>query len=379
MAKEECKIFLSSSNRLKSQRDIVKRVVDEINENMGKYLHNYLTLYRWESVTRPKMGRPQEVIFEQSEYGKIDIYIGLIGRYLGAGTKEEFDEAYASYLETGKPEMMMFQDIGPLKGDELDIEQINKAQKFINDFKEEGEHPGLVTAYKNNKELEQRIRKTLTEYLLRVNNIGAAEANNIGDNYSFESRIKQSGITNFYVGRDEWQLYRNPPRLADYLMTATKSVKIATYWLAQGSIEGVLNIYKNLIEAGIAVEVVTINPTDSIASTLAHDVNETANNIMIYVHLALEKLLDLKSNMSPDKQDLFSVCISNVIPQAAVIFLDSGTENGRIQLEFRPYGVPRNDSFSMEISYKKDARLYNLLEKSWNKFFEDAEVYENRT
>ena len=371
----ECKIFLSSSNRLRTQRDVVKKVVDELNEDMGKFLTARLALYRWENETRPKMGRPQQVIFEQSNYSSIDVYIGLVGRYLGDGTKEEFEEAYELYKKTGKPEIMMFQDVSPLKGNELDTQQIEKAQKFIDDFKEGGEHPGLITPFKNSRELEQRVRKALTQYVLKEKLGGYNKESPIS--LAFENRIKSAGVTNFYVSRDEWQQYRNPPRLVDYLMTAKKSVKIATYWLAQGSIEGVLGIYKKLLDRGITVEVVTIMPIDSIANTLAMDVNESPSTIKTYVSLALDKLVGLKKQLNPEVSELFSVCTSRVIPQAAVIFLDGETKDGRIQLEFRPYGLPRNDSFSMEVSCRENAKLYMILEKSWNKFFNDAELYED--
>lgn len=373
MARNEFKVFLSSANRLKKHRDIVKSIVDEVNDNMSKYTSCRLGLYRWEKESTPEMGRPQEVIFAQSEYQDIDIYIGLIGSYLGPGTEEEFNEAFASYQAVGKPEIMMFQDISPLKIENVDLEQINKSQKFIKNFNEGGTHPGLIMTYKNNRELEQRIRKALTEYVLKKRNASLQEKSVQTPVYpAFIDRIAGSGISNFYIGRDEWQLYRSQPRLADYLLTATESVKIATYWLAQGSIEGVFNIYKKLIDRGVFVEVVTIEPTDNIANTLAPDVNESPETIKTYVTLALEKLTNLKKKLPAEKQALFSIRTSKAIPQAAVIFLDSNTEKGKIQLEFRPYGVPRNDSFSIEVSYMENARLYELLEESWNTFFEDA-------
>jgi len=373
MMAKEYKVFLSSSNSLLKHREIVKTVVDELNDTVSKFSDGRLSLFRWEKETNPQMGRPQEVIFKQSAFQQMDIYIGLIGRYLGPGTKEEFDEAYSSFKMSGKPEIMMFQDISPLTGESINIEQINKAQQFIDGFKEGGEHPGLIITYKNTRELEKKVRRSLTEFMLRRTE--SARDGILSGIPSYAERMVSAGITNFYVGRDEWQMYRDPPRLSDYLLTAQKSVKIATYWLAQGSIEGVINIYQKLIDRGVSVEVVTIEPADDIAKTLSRDVNEMPESIKTYVTLALNKLNHLRNELPEDKKELFSVRVSKVIPQAAVIFMDGGTPNGKIQLEFRPYGVPRNDSFSIEVSSAKNAKLYDLLEESWERFFDDAEPF----
>ena len=90
-----------------------------------------------------------------------------------------------------------------------------------------------------------------------------------------------------------------------------------------------------------------------------------------HVRAGLERLISLKPTLSALGRDRLSVKVSPTLPQAAVILLDGGTPQGRIQLEFRPYREPRGNSFSLELS-ASDGRLYSVVERSWRAYFADA-------
>lgn len=72
-----------------------------------------LDMVRWETHVSPGMGRPQQVVFDQ--LGPIDIFVGVMWKHFGtstgvagSGTEEEFNQALASFQQTGRPRMLCY-------------------------------------------------------------------------------------------------------------------------------------------------------------------------------------------------------------------------------------------------------------------------------
>ena len=185
-------------------------------------------------------------------------------------------------------------------------------------------------------------------------------------------RILNAGISNFYVGRNEWLLYRNPPNLTDYLLTATKSVQIATYWLAQGTIEGVQSAYIDLASRGIVVDIVMIDSMGGLPSILSSDIKTPPEVIKQNVENSLSALNTLRDGMPPETRRYFRIGVSKSLPQAAAILIDAGEKTSKLQLEFRPHGLPRSKSFSLELVPQSKESLHTILELAWRSFFDDA-------
>lgn len=186
------------------------------------------------------------------------------------------------------------------------------------------------------------------------------------------NRIRKSGITNFYVGRDDWIKYRKPAQLREYLLSATRSVQIATYWLAQGTIEGIQESYLELVRKGIQVDIVMIAPNEHIVNVLSEDIHISTEIIKESIENAYIQLCQLKESMPDNEKRLFRIGVTSALPQAAVIMIDARTSKSKIQLEFRPYRTARSNSFSIELKADQNAYLHHQLEESWGHFFEDA-------
>lgn len=192
------------------------------------------------------------------------------------------------------------------------------------------------------------------------------------------NRIKRSGITNFYFGRNEWIMYREPAQLKDYLHSAKKSVQIATYWLAQGTIEGIQDVYLELVQKEILLNIVLIEPSECMTRVLSQDIHVDAEIIEQNIKTAYRHLQKLRNSLNEDKKHFFKIGVSAALPQAAVIMIDAKTADSKIQLEFRPYRAARINSFSIELKAGKNTKLHGQLEESWGKYFEDA-TYVNET
>lgn len=193
------------------------------------------------------------------------------------------------------------------------------------------------------------------------------------------NRMRQSGITNFYVGRSEWIIYRDPAELREYLWSATKSVQIATYWLAQGTIEGIQDSYLELTKKGVRVDIVMIDPNEHMINILSEDMHIRPEIIRQNIENAYNQLCNLKEKLSDNEKSLLRIGLSSALPQAAVIMIDAKTNNSKIQLEFRPYRAARNNSFSIELKANSNANLHNQLEEAWEHYFEDANYLGNNS
>ncbi len=52
------------------------------------------------------------------------------------------------------------------------------------------------------------------------------------------------------------------------------------------------------------------------------------------------------------------------LPMASVILLDADSERGRIQLDFKAFGAPRDSSFGLELR-GTDKPLYGVCKRAW--------------
>ena len=173
-------IFLASSNDMKKHREGVQKTIDELNEVIMPKLNVSLRLFRWEKNISPQMGRPQDIIFKQSDFSKIDIFIGILGNRFGtptgglddegqpygSGTEEEYTVAYKMFIETGKPHIMIFKSDAPLKPGTFDIEQYKMVQDFLYNFNAEKSHPGLYCSFKTINGFLSLLRSSLLRYIL---------------------------------------------------------------------------------------------------------------------------------------------------------------------------------------------------------------------
>lgn len=148
-------------------------------------------------------------------------------------------------------------------------------------------------------------------------------------------------------------------------MGATNSVQIATYWLAQGMIEGIQDSYLALIRKGIKVDIVIIDPNEHMINILSKDMHISPEIIGQNIKNAYNQLCSIRETLSGNEKRLLRIGLSSALPQDAVIMIDAITNNSKIQLEFRPHRAARNNSFSIELNAKHNGNLHHQLEEAW--------------
>lgn len=112
-------VFLASPGDVQSERDAVRWFFNEYNATLvssGRSLR--FEVIDWENYSTIGVGRPQELITEQTLEklrGSLALVIGIMGQRFGSpsgthesGTEEEFEWAFSSNQKTGWPEVKWF-------------------------------------------------------------------------------------------------------------------------------------------------------------------------------------------------------------------------------------------------------------------------------
>jgi len=169
------KAFLASPSDVNAERDIVAKVLTELNREWSEALSLHVELVRWETHAFPAFGLgPQNVISKETE-GKYEIFIGLLWSKFGtatstesSGTLEEFKRAYAQFQEDNNSISLMFYFKNqPLPLNQLDIEQL----KQVIDFRKSiGDLGGLYWEFDSSETFESLIRIHLTKVVRQWSN-----------------------------------------------------------------------------------------------------------------------------------------------------------------------------------------------------------------
>ena len=140
------KVFVASPNDVPTERELVKKAVDNFNVILSPELNIRLELIRWETHTYPSIGRyPQDAINTQinNEY---DIFIGILWNKFGSptqeynsGTEEEFYNALSLHeKDPNKLKIMMYFNNEGIPLNSIDIDQLSKVRSFKKNISDKG-------------------------------------------------------------------------------------------------------------------------------------------------------------------------------------------------------------------------------------------------
>jgi len=111
-------VFLASPGDVGAERQFVRRFFDEYNRHTAHIWRARFEVVDWENYATIGIGRPQELITQQTleKYRKsLALVIGIMGQRFGSptgkaesGTEEEFNWAMESYRASGFPEIKWF-------------------------------------------------------------------------------------------------------------------------------------------------------------------------------------------------------------------------------------------------------------------------------
>jgi hypothetical protein len=183
----EYHVFLASPGDMNQERQEVRQFFDEYNRHTASARGIRFVVIDWENYATAGVGRPQQLITNQTlvQYrDSLALVIGLMGQRFGsptgtheAGSEEEFEWALDSYLRTGFPEIKWFfrtvaQFVAPsadAKDIQVALEQWTKVQNFKKHLQQgiprHGQPPLFYKEFTDTGHLREVLRQDLSLWL----------------------------------------------------------------------------------------------------------------------------------------------------------------------------------------------------------------------
>lgn len=156
-SKQKIKIFLASSSELIEDRNLFEILIERKNKIWSKVNRPYLDLYKWEIVT--------EIVSatrKQDDYNlfinNADVLIILLWTKAGKYTLEEYKQARKKFLETGKPNIIIYQRTS---------EHIEDNLKEFLSYLNQPNREHFFSTYDTFSELESRFLNEIDHYISR--------------------------------------------------------------------------------------------------------------------------------------------------------------------------------------------------------------------
>jgi hypothetical protein len=163
----ELRLFVSSPADVTAEREIVSRVVEEINARIGVTDGVLLRRYTWESLPAVE-AQPQDAVAEILRQADIFLLIlaSRLGRSIGpsstSATEQEYWSAVDSWQRTGRPQVLCYLKTTPVKIVSLDqLEQARRVLAFSDQLKRDG----LVYEFESTADFEHAVRLHLTKII----------------------------------------------------------------------------------------------------------------------------------------------------------------------------------------------------------------------
>jgi hypothetical protein len=174
----EIQIFVSCPGDVETEKNIVKKVCNDLNEDVRDYFDIRFIVREWKTIVGNVGERPQEII--NNKIKNYDIYLGIwwmrfgpktgktnpsTGEEYESGTQEEFLLAYESWNLNKFPLIYLFVKKPKPTLNYNETVQLSKVQKFL----EEQKQNEWVNQFQDEIEFQSHVYKVLHEKLFKLN------------------------------------------------------------------------------------------------------------------------------------------------------------------------------------------------------------------
>jgi len=177
-------VFISSPGDLAEERSTVKELLRELNAS-AHYRGRYnLISYAYEDLATARVGRPAQLIVDDSmlRTDRADIVICMMWHRMGtptqklinpdtgqpycSGTEYEFLTAYRAYqLSKTTPVILLYRCVRPMDPTRHDVVQSQSVAAFFARFESGGDLDGLYERFNDKADLEKILRRDLETVL----------------------------------------------------------------------------------------------------------------------------------------------------------------------------------------------------------------------
>ena len=165
------RVVVASPSDVKTERDVVPVVLEEINRSLGADRGVRLEAIRWETDAYPGLhpDGPQGLIDPILKIEDCDVLVGIFWKRFGTstrdgttGTEHEFQTAYSAWKNLSRPQVMAYFNQEPYAPQSR--EEIDQWGKVL-DFREAFPKEGLWWPYRGTSEFEKLLREHLSNFL----------------------------------------------------------------------------------------------------------------------------------------------------------------------------------------------------------------------
>lgn len=176
-------------------------------------------------------------------------------------------------------------------------------------------------------------------------------------------RLLQAGLSNYYGSRADYAKYRGAAQLQEYVSQASHTLHVVSYWMAHG-VE-MENIGERLVELiqrrpRLMIAVSVISPEASFLPLLATHLGIDLHDVVERIQASLRILTRARESLPPEERHRFAVKTSSLLPIASYVMVDVDTPGGRVQVDIKPYKLPRQSSVTFEFQ-GTDNHLYRTF------------------
>lgn len=182
-----CRLMISCPSDVKTEIEIIKSVVENINDSIGMAMDVFVKTLHWKRNVMPEAGDCPQNLINKQILDKADVIIAIFGNKMGSptqkydsGTIEEIEQA----IKDGKQVFVYFSD-KPVRKSEINAEEEKKIQAFKDKYKDRG----IYVVYSSDAEFNENVSLNLTRYLVAE---FSKEANSIDEKTRFDDAISQN-------------------------------------------------------------------------------------------------------------------------------------------------------------------------------------------
>lgn len=181
-----CRLMISCPSDIKTEIEIINRVVENINDSIGISMDIFVKTLHWSKNVMPEAGDYPQSLINKQILEKSDAIIAIFGNKIGSptqhyesGTIEEIEQM----IQKGKQVFVYFSD-KPIRQSEIDTKQKKKIQTFKDKYKDRG----IYVEYGSDEEFNDNVTRNLTRYLTAEL---ANEANRVDEKTRFDDAISR--------------------------------------------------------------------------------------------------------------------------------------------------------------------------------------------
>lgn len=189
-----CRLMISCPSDVKTEVEIIQKVVDNINNSIGMSIDIFVKTLHWSKNVIPKAGDHPQSIINKQLVDKADAVIAIFGNKIGAPT-QKYDSGTIEEMIKQRKQVFVYFSEKPVKASEINMDALAQIKKFKETYKDRG----IYVEYESDEEFSEIVSRNLTSYLTEQI---ANEANRINENTRFDSSIMDNAevdLLNDYI------------------------------------------------------------------------------------------------------------------------------------------------------------------------------------